>query len=633
MKKNPLIALLLAIIISSCYNNNNVIESPSGNIKVVICTEKENGFGPAGFTVLCGKETVFSFVRLGITTDLYDYYSELSMVSLSKKEEFIQDYNMVTGKRSHCVNKGNRCVVQFSNKEGAKINVHFIVFDNGIAFYYQPIDRYQTITEEMTTFIIPQGVERWTQQYKVDYEGFYTFSTEGVISVRPEQNRWGYPALFKMSDSIFALLTESDIRRGNCGSYLSNSDNGNNYKVVLANHIEINDSNLQLPKRIIIMGSLATVVESTLVTDVAEPCTIKDTEWIKPGLAGWIYWAHNHGSKDFQIVKEYIDLANRMDWTYNLIDWEWDEMSNGGDVYDAIEYAKSKGVKPLLWYNSSTNWIGEGAPGPLYRLNSKESREREFAWLHNMGVAGIKVDFFRGDDSETMNYYIDLLEDGATNNLLLNFHGATLPRGWQRTYPNMMTVEGVYGAEWYNNGPRMTNIAPTHNAILPFTRNVVGSMDYTPGTFTDSQFPHITTHSHELALTILFESGIQHMPDRPSTYLNLPIPVKQLLRELPAAWDDTRLLSGYPGDHVVMARRKDNTWYIAGINGTSNTCHMEFSIERITDRDVKAIVISDGESDREFVIAQEQTLPADEPIKISCRPNGGFVISFEIVPL
>ena len=629
MKKILLVVFFL-VLLCSYTRSSNIIESPGGNIEIVINAGEGSEYGPAGFVVVSGKDTVFPYVRLGLITDNNDYYSELIIVSSSKRVDCNQNYNMTTGKRFHCVNKGTQCLVQFSNRRGSKINVNFQVFNDGVAFNYELYGENDTITDEMTAYHIPQDTKRWTQRYKVDYEEFYTFATEGSVANNTNQNRWGYPALFEIRDSVFALLTESDIRRDDCGSYLSNSDNGIDYRVVAADNKQPTDSYWRSPKRVMIIGSLATLVESTLVTDVAEPCTLQDTAWIEPGLSGWIYWAHNHGSKDFKIVEEYIDLAREMGWTYSLIDWEWDVMSNGGDIIDAVEYAHSMGVKPLLWYNSSTNWIGEGAPGPLYRLNGKESREREFAWLDSLGVAGIKVDFFRGDDSQTMNYYIDLLKDGAANHLLMNFHGATLPRGWQRTYPNMMSMESVYGAEWYNNGPRMTNQAPVHNATLPFTRNVVGPMDYTPGTFTDSQFPHITTHSHELALTILFESGIQHMPDRPSAYLSLPEPVRQLLSRLPSAWDDTRLLSGYPGNHIVLARRKANIWYIAGINGTSATNEIVFSLDRITNSDVKAMVISDRDSDREFNIDQARLLLAGEPVIISCRSNGGFIISFTV---
>ena len=160
----------------------------------------------------------------------------------------------------------------------------------------------------------------------------------------------------------------------------------------------------------LIAGSLADITESTLVTDVSDPSKVEDTEWIKPGMVSWIYWAYNHGSQDYQIVKEYIDLAVKMKWPYDLIDWEWDVMRNGGNIQDAVKYALSQGVKPLVWYNSSTNWIG---PGPLFRLNKKADREKEYKWLSDMGVAGIKVDFFSGDSVSTMNYYIDLLEDAV----------------------------------------------------------------------------------------------------------------------------------------------------------------------------------------------------------------------------
>ena len=340
-------------------------------------------------------------------------------------------------------------------------------------------------------------------------------------------------------------------------------------------------------------------------------------------MVSWIYWAYNHGSKDYQRVKEYIDLAVRMKWPYDLIDWEWDEMGNGGNLQDAVEYALEQGIKPLLWYNSSTSWLG---PGPLYRLNKKEDREKEYKWLSDIGVAGIKVDFFTGDSVTTMNYYMDLLEDAVKYKLMINLHGASIPRGWQRTYPHMMSVEGVYGAEWYNNNPILTAQAAEHNATLPFTRNVVGSMDYTPGTFSDSQYPHITSHGHELALPVIFESALQHMPDRPSTYDNLPEAVKHLLSELPTAWDDTKLLAGYPGIEVVMARRKGDVWYIAGINGTNEPRMLRASLKNIPVSGKKISLFKDGTDDRSFAIEENISLSDGQTdLEIKCLPRGGFV--------
>lgn len=243
-----------------------------------------------------------------------------------------------------------------------------------------------------------------------------------------------------------------------------------------------------------------------------------------------------------------------------------------------------------------------------------------------MGVSGMKVDFFSGDSVATMNYYIDLLEDAVKYKLMLNFHGATIPRGWQRTYPHLMSVEGVYGAEWYNNAPVLTNRAAGHNATLPFTRNVVGSMDYTPGTFSDSQHPHITSHGHELALPVIFESALQHMPDRPSTYYSLPESVKKLLSELPTAWDDTKLLAGYPGIEVVMARRKGDVWYIAGINGADEQRTLHASLKSLSVSGKKISIFKDGANDKDLDVEEDIPLSGDETVlEMKCLPRGGFV--------
>ena len=239
-------------------------------------------------------------------------------------------------------------------------------------------------------------------------------------------------------------------------------------------------------------------------------------------------------------------------------------------------------------------------------------------------MCGIKVDFFPDDSLSTVNYYIDLLEDAARHKLMMNFHGGILPKGWQRTYPNLVSLEAVYGAEWYNNNEVLTPRAAAHNATLPFTRNVIGSMDYTPGTFSDSQHPHITTHVHELALPVLFESAIQHMPDRPETYAALPEAVCRLLTELPTAWDDTRLLAGYPGQNVVLARRKGDTWYVAGINGSDSPARLTFGTERLGLLEKQsAILMEDDAEGRSFRITG--TTIAGK-MTVDCLPRGGFVL-------
>lgn len=619
---------LTTLLAASAVAAEQRVNSPDGKLSVAVSDLPASGYSEATFSVTYNGKNVLEGAKLGMETDLQSF-RKLRPLSVSEAKQHKDDYVMVSGKRTHCTNTAFERVFRFENDKQQILEVTFRAYNDGIAFRYRinAAADPENITNELTAYPIAEGSKRWIQQYDIGYERFYPLATNGKPLGDHNAGKWGYPALVEAQDGLFVLLTEADIQRGHCGSFLQNAGHLNEYQVQLADQKLPFKGSWTSPWRTLIVGSLDKVVESTLVTDVSEPSQVKDTSWIKPGPVAWIYWAHNHGSRDFKIVKEYIDLAVAMNWPYNLIDWEWDVMANGGNIEDAVKYSLSKKIKPLLWYNSSTAWAGSGAPGPLNRLNSKESREKEYAWLNQLGVAGIKVDFFPGDGVAAMDYYLDLLEDGAKFKLLLNFHGATIPRGWQRTYPNLMTMEAVYGAEWYNNNRVLTDRAAEHNATLPFTRNVVGSMDYTPGTFSDSQNPHITSHAHELALPILFESAWQHMPDRPSAYLSLPEPAKKLLSELPTVWDDTKLLAGYPGQEVVIARRKGNIWYIAGINGTPEARTLSFDLSKLPSLGRKGMIIQDGADQKSFKITQGiSTRGIQEPMKIDCLPRGGFVV-------
>jgi hypothetical protein len=334
-------------------------------------------------------------------------------------------------------------------------------------------------------------------------------------------------------------------------------------------------------------------------------------------VVSWIYWANNHGSNDYNIICKYVDMAATLKLPYVLIDAEWDMMKDGKTIEDAVSYAKAKGIKPMIWYNSSVGWI-DGAPTPKFRLNKPEDREKEFAWCEKIGVVGVKIDFFSGDTELNMDYCIDLLKSAARHHLLVNFHGATVPRGWQRTYPNLLSTEGVLGAEWYNNSPRLTNLAASHNATLPFTRNVIGPMDYTPCAFSDSQNPHITTNAHELALTVLFESGLQHLADSPESFLAQPQEVQQFLGQLPTVWDETRFVCGYPGESVVLARRHGDIWYVAGINGLDSAQTLHFDLSFIAAKQVQ--IFADNTS-KPWDISTVKKIPS----KQDCQPRGGFL--------
>ena len=537
------------------------------------------------------------------------------------------DYQMLIGKRLHCTNEAN---------EYRMGNLVMRLYNDGLAFRYEYKGlQHVKAPAEQTAYIIPEGIKRWMLQWSDGYEGFYPMSTTANVKAlggfggsTPQNrlnNHWGYPLLMEPADDVFALITEANIERRQSASSLFNE--GERFSVVPdKNDLQLT-GDWHTPWRVVIIGHLADIVQSTLVTDVSEPSQLTDTSWIKPGVVSWVYWAYNHGSNDYSIIKKYVDLAVALKLPYVLIDAEWDEMNKvasneGKNIEDAVAYAKSKGIKPLIWYNSSIGWIN-GAPGPKFRLNKAEDREKEFAWCEKIGVAGVKIDFFSGDNQENMDYCIDLMESAARHHLLVNFHGAPIPRGWQRTYPNLLTTEGVYGAEWYNNVPTFTKKAASHNATLPFTRNVIGPMDYTPCAFSDSQHPHITSHAHELALTVLYESGLQHLADRPESFLAQPAEVQQFLSHLPNVWDDTRYVAGYPGEIAVLARRSGNTWYVAGINGTDEEQAISIPLKGIVKKAKNIYLFADSnDKNNPWNITTERRLPS----AVTCQPRGGFVL-------
>ena len=601
---------ILCFVFGCCLVLSAVAQqSPNGKISITSYNK--------GICVNYGQQKVLQIPTLG-----YEGYP--SKVEFSYKGDVTDDYRMLSGKRLHCTNEAR----EYEAKLSENLRLVLRLYNDGIAFRYVFSGlRNQVLPKEQTTYLIPEGTKRWMQQWTEAYESFFPLTTTYKVEPIPSfsgifksaegyNNRWGYPALISPADDVFVLLSEANIERRQSASCLYNE--GENFRVVPDKN-DVRVSGIwRSPWRVAIIGSLGDVVESTLITDVSAPNKLLDTSWIHPGVVSWIYWAYNHGSNDYQIIKKYVDMAVTLKLPYVLIDADWDEMQDGRTIEEAVAYATTQGVKPLIWYNSSVGWV-DGAPGPKFRLNKPEDREREFAWCEKIGVAGVKIDFFSGDNQMNMDYCIDLLECAARHHLLVNFHGATIPRGWQRTYPNLLSTEAVYGAEWYNNVPTFTAQAASHNATLPFTRNVIGPMDYTPCAFSDSQHPHITSKAHELALTVLFESGLQHLADKPESYLAQPQAVQDFFTELPSVWDETRFVVGYPGKGAVLARRFGHSWYVAGINGLDEAQTFSLDLSFIKSAD-KIQYFADA-PDGSWAITNIDSFPT----QLTCQPRGGFV--------
>ncbi|MBT2560997.1 glycoside hydrolase family 97 protein [Pedobacter sp. ISL-68] len=628
-------SLFLALnLIFSTVGYSQQILSPNKKIKVVVEMQQAGGggAGQAYFKVLYKKGSAYIEVLpsspLGISREDQQFVSNLRLIGEGKAVAVHDKYEMVTGKRKRCENFGTEKTFSYKNPSDQPLDITFKVYNDGVAFMYafpNQLDPSLSIKEEATGYVIPEGTARWMQPYDYGYEKFYSLNTSGTDEKKSSE--WGYPALYKVNNQpLWVLISEAGISRQNCGTKLNNKRNTNLYKVTYpaAKKSFHGGAVSNLPWNsqwhVMIVGGLADLVESTLITDVSEPTAFKDTKWIEPGSVAWVYWAYNHGSKDYKRVIEYIDLAVKMNWPYVLIDWEWDAMANGGTINDALSYARSKGIKTLLWYNSGTDWLGAT---PVDRLLTHEKREKEFSWLRSMGVSGVKVDFFAGDQQDMMKYYMDILEDAAKYKLLVNFHGATIPRGWARTYPNLMTTEAVYGAEWYNNKPTLTDKAAAHNTTLPFTRNVVGSMDYTPVTFSNSQHPHITSFAHELALAVVFESGLQHFADRPSAYYDLSAGPQNFLKDFPTTWDETKLIQGYPGEMIVIARRKGKLWYVAGLNGKDTPQTLDLNLKFLGNADYSLQLFKDG-ADTKSITSETKSIKKSGILQIQCLPRGGF---------
>lgn len=632
-----IIALLIIRSSMGVIAQQVTIASPDGKIVIGLFNLQNQSQGEWYLKVKYNQQgntsDIIPHIKLGISRSDQDFSTQLKFLKAGKQIRISEMYNALHGKRSQRSNLANETTITFENPGKQKLNVIVRAYNDGIAFRYEFPESNGTFTilDELTAYIIPDSTDQWLEKFDLSNEGLYTKTRDGSI-----QQNWCYPALFKSAENTWYLIHEADVNRSYCATKLSNLAGHNNFKVCLPLPEEGDGEALpsvtlpwKSPWRVIIIGSLADIVESTLVDDVSTATTMKNTGWIQPGVASWNYWSDNHGTKDYQVVCAFADLAAVMNWPYTLLDWEWDAMGNGGNLEDALKYIHSKGLKPLMWYNSGAfKWI---QATPRDRLFTHESRVKEFAWLKEMGVAGIKVDFFLSEKQDMIRYYLDILEDAAQFELMVYFHGCLVPRGWSRTYPHLMTYEGIRGAEWYNNGPEFTTTAPEHNTIVPFTRNVVGSMDYTPVTFTNSQYPHITSFGHELALSIVLESAIQHMADRPDGYLSLPDAPRSFLKEIPAAWDDTKLLDGYPGKDVIIARRKGNLWYMGGINAESGEKQKNIPLHFLPEGvKYRLTLISDGKHDMDFQ-TQIRVVDRSDFIDVKLLRRGGFAASLKPV--
>jgi alpha-glucosidase len=373
------------------------------------------------------------------------------------------------------------------------------------------------------------------------------------------------------------------------------------------------------------VGSLKTIVESTLGTDLAKPAIDIDKSFIKPGKASWSWVLLKDDQTIYEVQKRFIDYAADMNWEYCLIDAGWNQLIGYERIQELVDYGKEKNVGILLWYNSAGDWNTSNQT-PRDLMLTHESRQKEFGRIAEMGVKGVKVDFFGSDGMGMMEYYLDILRDAAAHKLLVNFHGSTLPRGWHRTYPHLMTMEAIIGLEFITFEQANADKEPVHATVIPFARNVFDPMDFTPLVL--HEIPGIerkTSNGFQLALPVIYLSGIQHFGETPEGMSHVPEQVKDYLREVLVRWDEPRFLDGYPGESVIIARRAGEKWYVAGINGENKEKKINLDLSFIKQQ--KGELHTDGAAMFSFR-SSEINLSGKPHHEISLKPNGGFVMVF-----
>lgn len=581
------------------------------------------------------KVVVIDTSELGVLTKGKDFERVKKLTRLGQKE-LSERYSLLHGKVKNVAFQATEIKFEANMESGATLGIEFQLSETGFAYRYTlkksdptPLE---IIGEKSSYHFGPQALG-WLQPMSVAKSGWEStnpsyeepYRSEVPLSTpSPTGQGWVYPALIKNGEH-WILLSETNLHRDYCGSRLLAGKNGQ-LVVTYPQEKEVwprqalypsLKNELITPWRIAAIGSLNDIVNSTLGTDLAAPAITNNTAYIQPGAASWSWIMKKDNSVNFNESKNYIDYAARMAWPFCLIDVNWDIQIGEEKMKELSMYAQQKGVKLWLWYNSSGDW-NTTKYTPKSKLLTVADREREFKKLKEWGIAGLKIDFFGGDGVSMIAYYHDILEQAAKHELMINFHGATLPRGWQRTYPNLLTMESIKGEEFVTFTQAVADDQARHCAIIPFTRNVFDPMDFTPMIL--DQIPGIqrkTLKGFELALPYLFLSGSQHVAESPEGMSKQKAEVVKLLKALPTAWDESRFLGGYPGTSITIARRFRDTWYVLGINAGAEKINVELELSFVGKE--LNLLVDDGKGDLEL----KSLKPGRSTLEI--LPKGGFV--------
>jgi alpha-glucosidase len=625
-----LLVLLPAPILAD--TNSWSLASPDGRCAISVSLSAE---GRLSYQVSREGKSVILPSPLGIRRDDQSFDSALTLQRAGAVEQRREVYELFAGITPRVDHVLNHRILVFRNTNSALMTIDLAASDEGVAFRYhfaeEPRD-VRVVQAELTGFSIPPEARGWLQPYHAAgpytpaYEDFYFNVSSGdpPPESRAKPVGWSFPALFNVpAAATWVLLTESGTDGSYCACHLSPDSSGGLYRIgfpLRDEHTKGQTTNVTtnprsalpwtMPWRVIVLGkSAGNIATATLVTDLAPASRVTDTSWIKPGRASWAWWSYPDGPAIAERFNEFTDFAARMGWEYTLFDAGWWTLG----LKTISSHAKSKVVAPLAWLHAADFY-------------DAEKRRKKLEEMAAAGIRGVKVDFWCSDRQETIAAMHSLFKEAAERQMVVNLHGCTLPRGWQRTWPNFLTAEAVLGTESYFYESRYTEKAAELNTVLPFTRNAVGPMDYTPVACSPKKFVRTTTAAHELATALIFTSGIIHYADKPEFFESLPKEVLQLFRDAPARWDETRCLVGEPGRVVVFARRSGPSWFIAGINGTGEPLPVNLDLLPFK-KFPKRLLIAEGTNATMQVSVAPLALATQWPHALP--PRGGFILRMD----
>ena len=620
MKKRFLLALLATVGMLQTAGAAERLTSPKGDIVVVVDVQN----GKPTYEVSLGGVQFLKPSPLGLLTNLGDFTEGLTLAGCDSKTQH-DEYWLKTTKQSHISYDATEAVCRFEKDGKRVLDIQFHITDRDVAYRYKLYPKkirggetlVAVVNGEASGFVMPDGTTTFLCPQSGPMNGFArtspSYETSYTLDDQMGKNGWGngftFPCLFK-TPAGWLLFSEAGTDGGYVGCRLLNAG-GSNYKIGFPQEGEMNGFGTtsaavslpcETPWRTITLGTtLAPIVETTVTNDVVRPKYQASKEYVY-GKGSWSWIIGMDPSCNFDEQKRYIDFSAAMGWRSVLVDALWDVQIGYEKIAELARYGRERGVGLFLWYNSNGSW-NDAPQSPKGKMDKSAARRKEMAWMKDNGILGIKVDFFGGDKQPMMQLYEDILTDANEFGLQVIFHGCTLPRGWERMYPNYVASEAVLASENLHFGQGACDAEAFNACIHPFIRNTVGSMDFGGSTLNkhynkDNQ--HGTTRKTSdvfaLATAVLFQSSVQHFAMAPNNLEDAPAWAVDFMKQVPTNWDETRFIDGYPGKYCIMARRAGTKWFVVGITSDGTPLQKKIDTKAFFPKGTKPTVYTDADA-------------------------------------